>query len=50
MEIKNKLKVTRGGRRGEIGQRRGGSSQGTWIKDPWTMTVEWVRIECGRSG
>ena len=41
MEIKNKLTLTRGRGKGimitgKIGE---GSSQGTYIKDPWTRTM-----------
>ena len=40
MEIKNKLTVTRGEREGgQWGKEGEGSSQGTFVKDPWTKTT-----------
>ena len=49
MEIKNNLTVTREGRV-IMGKEGDGSSQGTCIKDPWTKTMGWGRIEGGRWG
>ena len=48
MEIKNKLRVTRGeGKREEDNEaKKGKDHQRTCIKDPWTKTMG--RIECGR--
>ena len=34
----------RGGRRAIMGGRRGRVSQGTYIKDPWTMAVGGVEL------